>query len=78
MSIHNSSRTIQLYTQNSTIMKLLYFFVVVIMAVLAGIAQAQDCLPNGSTCEWQGSMGNCCSGFCLQQPSESTGVCQDR
>nr|CAH7755798.1 unnamed protein product [Callosobruchus chinensis] len=59
-------------------MKLFYFVFAVIMAVIVGIAQAQDCLPNGSTCDWHGSMGNCCSGFCLQQPSESTGVCQDR
>nr|CAH7727137.1 unnamed protein product [Callosobruchus chinensis]CAH7745152.1 unnamed protein product [Callosobruchus chinensis] len=59
-------------------MKLFYFFVVVIMAVLAGLTQAQDCLSNGSPCHWKGTMGNCCSGFCLQQPSESTGICQIR
>nr|CAI5834143.1 unnamed protein product [Callosobruchus analis] len=59
-------------------MKLFYFFVVVIMAALAAVTQAQNCLSNGSPCQWRGEMGNCCSGFCLQQPQQSTGVCQDR
>ncbi|VEN53334.1 unnamed protein product [Callosobruchus maculatus] len=59
-------------------MKLFYFFVVVIMAVLAAVTQAQDCLSNGSPCQWDGSLGNCCSGFCLQQASEATGICQAR
>nr|CAI5824077.1 unnamed protein product [Callosobruchus analis] len=48
------------------------------MAVLASFAQAQNCLSNGSPCQWTGEMGNCCSGFCLQQPQQATGVCQDR
>ncbi|VEN48598.1 unnamed protein product [Callosobruchus maculatus] len=37
-------------------MKLFYFFVVVIMAVIASFAQAQDCLSNGSPCHWRGTM----------------------
>nr|CAI5834142.1 unnamed protein product [Callosobruchus analis] len=48
------------------------------MAVIAGVTQAQNCIANGSPCDWQGSLGNCCSGFCLQQASETTGVCQNR
>ncbi|CAH2001221.1 unnamed protein product [Acanthoscelides obtectus] len=59
-------------------MKLFLFFVVAIMVLIAGMAQAQNCLSNGATCTSTGSLGNCCSGFCLQQPNQSTGVCQDR
>ncbi|CAH2001220.1 unnamed protein product [Acanthoscelides obtectus] len=59
-------------------MKFFLFVVVAIMALIAGMAQAQNCLSNGSPCTYTGTMGNCCSGFCLQQPNQSTGVCQDR
>ncbi|KAJ3477012.1 hypothetical protein NLG97_g8953 [Lecanicillium saksenae] len=33
------------------------------------------CLANGKACKSNGSMGNCCSGFCLAQGSK-VGKCQ--
>ncbi|KAJ6036919.1 hypothetical protein N7540_001198 [Penicillium herquei] len=33
-------------------------------------------IPTGSACKQDGSMGYCESDFCLQTPSEATGVCK--
>ncbi|PWY79703.1 hypothetical protein BO70DRAFT_397181 [Aspergillus heteromorphus CBS 117.55] len=33
-------------------------------------------LAAGATCNKDGSMGNCQSGFCLQDVNAATGVCQ--
>nr|CAH7755180.1 unnamed protein product [Callosobruchus chinensis]CAH7765400.1 unnamed protein product [Callosobruchus chinensis] len=57
-------------------MKLFYFLFVVLMAVL-GIQSANgQCIKNGATCKSDGSIGNCCSGYCYQIAGASSGVCQ--
>ncbi|VEN64291.1 unnamed protein product [Callosobruchus maculatus] len=47
------------------------------MAVL-GIqtVNGADCIPNGGTCQADGSVGNCCSGFCYQQVGWKDGDCR--
>nr|CAH7755181.1 unnamed protein product [Callosobruchus chinensis]CAH7765401.1 unnamed protein product [Callosobruchus chinensis] len=46
------------------------------MAVL-GIQSANgQCIKNGATCKSDGSIGNCCSGYCYQIAGASSGVCQ--
>ncbi|RCI11624.1 hypothetical protein L249_7651, partial [Ophiocordyceps polyrhachis-furcata BCC 54312] len=52
------------------IMKAVFAFVTVLagMAVASPGAESikRQCLPNGSACRADGSMGNCCSGYCSQ------------
>nr|CAH7743214.1 unnamed protein product [Callosobruchus chinensis] len=46
------------------------------MAVL-GIQTANgQCIANGGTCQADGSIGNCCSGFCYQQVGWAEGDCR--
>ncbi|GKZ31318.1 hypothetical protein AbraIFM66950_011713 [Aspergillus brasiliensis] len=42
----------------------------------ANSANTATSLPSGATCNKDGSMGNCASGLCIQNPEDSTGTCQ--
>lgn len=52
------------------------FFVFAVFAVQEGVLA--QCIPNGSKCQANGSLGNCCSKFCLQQPGSAPGYCTNR
>lgn len=50
------------------------FTVVMSLAVVNAAATPElekRCLANGSRCVSNGALGNCCSGFCLQQQGVS-------
>nr|CAI5861248.1 unnamed protein product [Callosobruchus analis] len=46
------------------------------MAAYVQVADA--CIKNGRACQANGSMGNCCSGFCYQQVGWRRGYCKNR
>ncbi|VEN44334.1 unnamed protein product [Callosobruchus maculatus] len=57
----------------------IFFYVALILAAMAAYVQVADaCIANGGACEGDGSMGNCCSGFCYQQAGWSMGYCRNR
>nr|CAI5851967.1 unnamed protein product [Callosobruchus analis] len=57
-------------------MKLIFFLFVAIMAVLAIQSANGQCITNGNVCRSDGSLGNCCSGFCYQQVGWTNGYCR--
>ncbi|CAH1991009.1 unnamed protein product [Acanthoscelides obtectus] len=56
-------------------MKIL-FYVALILSAMAAYVQA--CISNGGACQADGSLGNCCSGFCYQQAGWAEGYCKNR
>ncbi|CAH0564050.1 unnamed protein product [Brassicogethes aeneus] len=64
-------------TSTAKIIKMKYFVLlfVAFLALAMAFNSVQACLSDGSTCKADGSMGNCCSQFCLQQPNTQTGYC---
>nr|CAI5851970.1 unnamed protein product [Callosobruchus analis] len=57
-------------------MKLFYLLFVVFMAVLAIQTANGQCIANGGVCKSDGSLGNCCSGYCYQQVGWANGNCR--
>ncbi|CAH1991008.1 unnamed protein product [Acanthoscelides obtectus] len=62
-------------TLDLRIMKIL-FYVALILSAMAAYVQA--CISNGGACQADGSLGNCCSGFCYQQAGWAEGYCKNR
>nr|ABC40570.1 putative antimicrobial knottin protein Btk-2 [Bemisia tabaci] len=46
--------------------KLFAFFVFALVAAFMIAGAQSNCLSDGAACQSDGSIGNCCSGFCLQ------------
>ncbi|VEN44332.1 unnamed protein product [Callosobruchus maculatus] len=59
-------------------MKILFYVVLILAAVAAYVQVAEACIGNGRSCKSNGSMGNCCSGFCYQQRGWKKGYCKRR
>lgn len=58
--------------------KSIELFIMLIVAIIMLVARstvANSCLSNGHTCKMDGSMGNCCSGFCYHQRHWPSGYC---
>lgn len=56
---------------------LLLTMIAMIVMLMAPSIMAK-CIKDGRKCKKDGSMGICCSNFCLQQQGENTGVCRKR
>nr|CAH7736104.1 unnamed protein product [Callosobruchus chinensis] len=59
-------------------MKILFYVFLILAAMAAYVQVADACLRNGRLCKANGSMGNCCSGFCYQQVGWRRGYCKNR
>nr|ABC40569.1 putative antimicrobial knottin protein Btk-1 [Bemisia tabaci] len=57
-----------------------FIFAVATLWMIAGSMAQGNCLPDGAPCQADGSMGNCCTTFCLQheQPGGTPGHCTTR
>nr|CAI5861247.1 unnamed protein product [Callosobruchus analis] len=59
-------------------MKILFYVALILAAMAAYVQVADACIKNGRACQANGSMGNCCSGFCYQQVGWRRGYCKNR
>nr|ABC40572.1 putative antimicrobial knottin protein Btk-4 [Bemisia tabaci] len=60
--------------------KLFVIFVLAIITISMVFLQADGvCISNWTKCKPDGSIGNCCSGYCFQEkPDWEYGICKNR
>lgn len=52
--------------------------IIAMMIMLIAPTAIAECIANGKKCQSDGSLGSCCSNFCLQKKGQKTGKCSKK